>query len=146
LLTGERGHYDIAAARDAGPYLRALEKFSQGIGLIPEQVWDTPNPPTRHLRFGGPTGSALPLLWAHAEYVKLQRSAADGKVFGAATEDSSRMLSALSHAALMSAEPMGGPLSSARSCPTDGASLSDSTNISLNCCKSDVRICVMNRS
>jgi glucoamylase len=81
LLTGERGHYEIAAGRDAGPYLRALEKFSQGIGLIPEQVWDTPNAPTRHLRFGGPTGSAVPLLWAHAEYVKLQRSAADGKVF-----------------------------------------------------------------
>jgi glucoamylase len=81
LLTGERGHYEIAAGRDADPYLSALEKFAQGIGLIPEQVWDTPHPPTRHLRYGGPTGSALPLLWAHAEYVKLQRSASDGKVF-----------------------------------------------------------------
>jgi glucoamylase len=81
LLTGERGHYEIAAGHDAGPYLRALEKFSQGAGLIPEQVWDLPTSPTRHLRFGGPTGSALPLLWAHSEYVKLQRSAADGKVF-----------------------------------------------------------------
>ena len=36
LLTGERGHYEIAAGRDAGPYLRALENFSQAIGLIPE--------------------------------------------------------------------------------------------------------------
>jgi glucoamylase len=35
LLTGERGHYELARGRDAGPYLRALEKFSQGIGLIP---------------------------------------------------------------------------------------------------------------
>ncbi|HKQ72122.1 MAG TPA: glycoside hydrolase family 15 protein [Blastocatellia bacterium] len=81
LLTGERGHYEIAAGRDAGPYLRALEKFAQGIGLIPEQIWDAPDLPPRHLRFGGPTGAAMPLLWAHAEYVKLQRSAADGKVF-----------------------------------------------------------------
>src|SRR5206468_10398756 len=27
------------------------------------------------------TGAAVPLLWAHAEYVKLRRSAADGKSF-----------------------------------------------------------------
>jgi glucoamylase len=81
LLTGERGHYEIAAGRDAGPYLRALEKFAQGIGLIPEQIWDAPNLPSRYLRLGGPTGAALPLLWAHSEYVKLQRSAADGKIF-----------------------------------------------------------------
>jgi glucoamylase len=51
------------------------------MGLIPEQIWDAPNLPSRHLRFGGPTGAAVPLLWAHAEYVKLQRSAADGTVF-----------------------------------------------------------------
>lgn len=81
LLTGERGHYEIAAGRDAGPYLRALERFAQGIGLIPEQIWDAPDMPSHHLHFGGPTGGALPLLWAHAEYVKLQRSVADGRVF-----------------------------------------------------------------
>ena len=81
LLTGERGHYEIAAGRDPDPYLRALEKFSQGVGLIPEQIWDAPDLPSRYLRLGGATGAALPLLWAHAEYVKLQRSAADGKIF-----------------------------------------------------------------
>ena len=81
LLTGERGHYEVAAGRDPGPYLLALERFSQGIGLIPEQIWDRPALPSHHLRFGGPTSAAVPLLWAHAEYVKLQRSAVDGKVF-----------------------------------------------------------------
>ena len=81
LLTGERGHYELARGRDAGPYLSALEKFSQGIGLIPEQVWDGPALPSKHFRFGGGTGAAMPLLWAHAEYLKLQRSAADGKIF-----------------------------------------------------------------
>lgn len=30
---------------------------------------------------GGPTGSAMPLAWAHAEYIKLVRSISDGKVF-----------------------------------------------------------------
>jgi glucoamylase len=81
LLTGERGHYEIAAGRDPAPYLRALENFAQGVGLIPEQIWDAPDMPSRHLRFGGPTDAALPLIWAHSEYVKLHRSVADGRVF-----------------------------------------------------------------
>jgi glucoamylase len=31
--------------------------------------------------FGRPTGNAMPLMWAHAEYVKLLRSMRDGQVF-----------------------------------------------------------------
>jgi len=81
LLTGERGHYEIAAGLDATPFLHAIEKFAQGIGLIPEQIWDGPDLPLQHLHVGGPTNAAMPLLWAHSEYVKLQRSVADGKVF-----------------------------------------------------------------
>src|SRR6266404_9044585 len=81
LLTGERGHYEIAAGLDATPFLHAIEKFAQGIGLIPEQIWDGPDSPLQHLHVGGPTNAAIPLLWAHSEYVKLQRSVADGKVF-----------------------------------------------------------------
>jgi glucoamylase len=81
LLTGERGHYEIAAGRDVMPYLRALENFAQGIGLMPEQIWDGPDLPSSYLRSGKTTDAAMPLLWAHSEYVKLHRSAADGKVF-----------------------------------------------------------------
>ena len=81
LLTGERGHYEIAAGRDARPYLSALENFAQGAGLIPEQIWDAEDLPSRHFHCGKPTGAAMPLLWAHAEYVKLHRSIADGKIF-----------------------------------------------------------------
>ena len=81
LLTGERGHYEIAAGRDPAPYLRALENFAQGVGLIPEQIWDAPDMPSRHLRFGGPTDAAVPLIWAHSEYVKLHRSVTEGRVF-----------------------------------------------------------------
>jgi glucoamylase len=80
-LTGERGHYELAAGRDALPYVRALEAFAVGIGLIPEQIWDQPSIPERLLRYGGPTGAALPLVWAHAEYIKLIRSIANGRVF-----------------------------------------------------------------
>jgi glucoamylase len=81
LLTGERGHYELAAGHDPFPYLRALEKFARGIGLIPEQIWDVPDLAAKHLHFGRGSGSAIPLLWAHAEYLKLQRSTADAKVF-----------------------------------------------------------------
>lgn len=81
LLTGERGHYELAAGRDPRPFLRAMEGSATGIGLIPEQIWDAADVHERLLRFGGPTGSAIPLLWAHAEYIKLLRSAADGRVF-----------------------------------------------------------------
>ena len=44
------------------------------LGLIPEQVWDAPPLPERGLYPGGPTGSAMPLVWAHAEFIKLANS------------------------------------------------------------------------
>ena len=48
---------------------------------MPEQVWDEADRPDRGLQLGKPAGSAVPLVWAHAEYLKLLRSALDGKVF-----------------------------------------------------------------
>jgi glucoamylase len=81
LLTGERGHYELAAGRDARCYLRAMEAFSGASGLLPEQVWDEEDRPEFHLRRGHPTGAAMPLAWAHAEYITLLRSTRDGVVF-----------------------------------------------------------------
>ena len=49
--------------------------------MIPEQVWDVDDIPERGLYFGRPSGSAMPLGWAHAEYLKLRRSIRDGRVF-----------------------------------------------------------------
>jgi glucoamylase len=47
--------------------------------MLPEQIWEEPD---RHgLVCGGPAGSAMPLVWAHAEYLKLLRSVTDGRVF-----------------------------------------------------------------
>ena len=40
LLTGERGHYELAAGHDVKPYLNAIEKFASSTGLLPEQIWD----------------------------------------------------------------------------------------------------------
>ena len=81
LLTGERGHYELAAGRDPKPYTTALERFASGAGMLPEQVWDEPDRPERRLFLGRPAGSAMPLMWAHAEYVNLLRSVADERVF-----------------------------------------------------------------
>lgn len=81
LLTGERGHYELAAGRDCRPFLHAMEEFSNATCLLPEQIWDEADIPEARLRRGGPTGSANPLLWAHSEYVRLLRSCDDGKVF-----------------------------------------------------------------
>ena len=83
LLTGERAHYELAAGRpaEAVRLMRAMERFAGDGGLIPEQVWDTDDIPEHGLHFGRPTGSAMPLAWAHAEYIKLRRSLRDGRVF-----------------------------------------------------------------
>ncbi len=81
LLTGERGHYELAAGRDVKPFIRAMEGFASKGGMIPEQVWDETDQPDHGMYFGRCAGSAMPLMWAHAEYIKLLRSVADGQVF-----------------------------------------------------------------
>jgi glucoamylase len=83
LLTGERAHYELAAGRRelAEKLLKTLGSFANGGGLIPEQIWDAPDLPERELFFGRPSGAAMPLVWAHAEYVKLCRSIHEGRVF-----------------------------------------------------------------
>ena len=83
LLAGERAHYALAAGRrgEAEALLATIEAQTSPGGLIPEQVWDAAPIPERDLEPGKPTGSAMPLVWAHAEYVKLLRSLADGRVF-----------------------------------------------------------------
>jgi glucoamylase len=42
---------------------------------------DQPSIPEKLLWFGLPTSAAVPLAWAHAEYVKLVRSLTEGRVF-----------------------------------------------------------------
>ena len=74
LLTGERGHYELLAGRDPLPYLQAMANMASAGGMLPEQVWDGAPLPRRGLDPGRPTGSAMPLAWAHAEFVKLALS------------------------------------------------------------------------
>ena len=81
LLTGERAHYELAAGRDISALIKTIEGFCSPGGMLPEQVWDEDDLPDCGMRKGQPTGSAMPLVWAHAEYVKLLRSATDKRVF-----------------------------------------------------------------
>jgi glucoamylase len=83
LLTGERAHYELAAGRvkEAERLRDALESFASEEGLFSEQIWEAADIPEKELFFGRPSGSAMPLVWAHAEYLKLLRSLRDGRVF-----------------------------------------------------------------
>jgi glucoamylase len=83
LLVGERAHYELAAGNrdEAIRLMHVMESFANASGLIPEQIWDAADLPAKGLYTRHPTGSATPLVWAHAEYLKLRRSIHDGRVF-----------------------------------------------------------------
>ncbi len=94
LLTGERGHYELAlAGRHGAPsagqtdalrqtWVRGMERFANAGLMLPEQVYDGVGAPLHRGQAPGQgTDSATPLAWAHAEYVKLLRSLADGRVW-----------------------------------------------------------------
>ncbi|WGV27420.1 glycoside hydrolase family 15 protein [Halotia branconii] len=92
LLTGERGHYELAAGGDVKTYIKAMEGFACDTCLLPEQVWDQADKPDVHMYLGRSTGSAMPLMWAHSEYIKLLRSTDDGQVFDFIPEVANRYL------------------------------------------------------
>ena len=79
LLTGERGHYALSAGEDVLPYLTAMVAMGNPLGLIPEQVWDTDPIAAYKLTPGKPSGSAMPLVWAHGEFIKLCHGAKLGR-------------------------------------------------------------------
>ena len=91
ILTGERGHYELAARRDSKPFIRSMEDFANEGGMLTEQLWDGPDLSHKgrthsgesgiHMKPGWPTGAAMPLCWSHAEYVALVRSRHDGVCF-----------------------------------------------------------------
>ena len=81
ILTGERGHYELAAGRDPKPFIAGIENFSNQGGMLTEQLWDEPDLPDGRMKRGCPTGAAMPLCWSHAEYVSLVRSRHDGVCF-----------------------------------------------------------------
>jgi glucoamylase len=94
LLTGERAHYEIARGNfeEARNLKAAIEAQTSECGMIPEQIWDAPDIPKRHLFNGHPSGSGMPLVWAHAEYVKLLRSLKEERVWSMPPQTKERYL------------------------------------------------------
>ncbi|HEY5753259.1 MAG TPA: glucan 1,4-alpha-glucosidase [Chthoniobacterales bacterium] len=81
LLGGERGEYEVANGRDGLPYLRTMANTANDGYMIPEQVWDQPEPAPAPYNYqpGKATGSASPLAWAMAQYVRLARAIGAGR-------------------------------------------------------------------
>jgi glucoamylase len=78
LLTGERGEYEIAAGDIAGARKRldTMAGFANDGLMIPEQVWDLKTGP---FRFGAGTGSATPLAWSMAQFIRLAMNIEKGR-------------------------------------------------------------------
>jgi glucoamylase len=72
LLSGERGEYELAAGRPATAALQTMANAANQGYLIPEQAWDRAD--QYGFDFGQATGSAAPLNWAEAQYVRLAHS------------------------------------------------------------------------
>lgn len=94
LLTGERAHYEIAARNYAyaEELLKTIENYANETGLFPEQIWDSEDIPELDLFLGKASGSAMPLVWAHSEYIKLCRSLKSKQIFDMPAQTRERYL------------------------------------------------------
>ncbi|WEL16736.1 Glucoamylase, glycosyl hydrolase family 15 [Halorhabdus sp. SVX81] len=81
LLTGERGEFELHTETDLGAAgcLRAMATFANEGRMIAEQVWDRDVETDYGWEFGEGTGSATPLAWAMAQYVRLAHGIDAGK-------------------------------------------------------------------
>ena len=112
LLTGERGEYALAAGDKAQgmALLSTLRSFAYGAGMLPEQVWDRAAVPATPgvgaddlgadpaagsigLRTGAATGSAGPLSWSMAQYVRLAADLGAGRILERPAAVAARYLS-----------------------------------------------------
>jgi len=80
IFAGERGEYEVARGADPTPYLQAMLRFANAGGMIPEQVWDRANPTSGGFAFGSGTGSATPLVWSMAQFLRLAIAARDKRI------------------------------------------------------------------
>jgi glucoamylase len=93
VLAGERAehHISLGDRATAALLLDSMRRFASGFGLIPEQGWENPDlppspfgtaPEVASIGFvnGKPVGSASPLTWSAAQYVRLVRDLAAGRL------------------------------------------------------------------
>jgi len=81
FLTGERGQYEIAAGNLAAARTRldTMAGFANEGRMIAEQVWDRKDSPGPAFRFGAGTGSATPLAWSMAQFIRLAMNLKHGR-------------------------------------------------------------------
>lgn len=105
LLSGERGQYELAVANSKFKIqdsksdlesstlhielpisrLHSMQKFGNDGLMIPEQVWDKKEVPeadsqfSPNLSFGEGTGSATPLAWSMAQFIRLAVNLQEGR-------------------------------------------------------------------
>ncbi len=98
LLSGERGQFEIAECGMRNADLRTLDSrlktqdclskaktrldamlnFANEGLMIPEQIWDEPTT-SKNLKFGEGAGSATPLAWSMAQFIRLAVNLQKGK-------------------------------------------------------------------
>ncbi len=77
LLTGERGEYELRLDNPALPpedCLRTLQAVANSGRMLPEQIWDRKHSTDYNWEFAAGTGSATPLAWSMAQYIRLAHS------------------------------------------------------------------------
>ncbi|MFC7166028.1 glucodextranase DOMON-like domain-containing protein [Halospeciosus flavus] len=76
IFSGERAEYELLAdgALEPATLLRAMAGFANSGLMIPEQVWDREDPTAYGWAFGEGTGSATPLTWSMAQFIRLAHS------------------------------------------------------------------------
>ena len=86
LLTGERGEYELALGdkKTAQTRLDAMQRFANDGLMIPEQIWDRDESskfkvPSSKAVFGEGAGSATPLCWSMAQFIRLARNLQAGR-------------------------------------------------------------------
>ncbi|MGH3756942.1 glycoside hydrolase family 15 protein [Actinophytocola sp.] len=80
IFNGERGEYELLAGdpESARERLRTIAATASDSLMLPEQVWDN-RPPAPEERPGTGTTSATPLIWTHAQFVRLAWSIEEGQ-------------------------------------------------------------------
>ena len=73
LLSGERGEYELARrdSANARHCLDTMLSFANDGMMIPEQVWDQSERSGTGFHSGSGTGSATPLAWSMAQFIRL---------------------------------------------------------------------------
>jgi glucoamylase len=79
LLTGERAEYELARGNvsEAAKLLDTLGNFANEALMLPEQVWDREG--SSNARPGTGTGSATPLAWSMAQFMRLVINVQNGR-------------------------------------------------------------------